>query len=378
MVQVRSAARAELAEVAGTSAVTAGKIVDELLEQGVLEPAESRRDGARPGRPGQGLRLNARVPRFVLIQMGVAHTRVAFAPLGAEAAGLGLAGQAKSGDESPWPIEIETPESAADWERAVGRAIASLDPRDAWGTLVSVPGLVDEEAGRVLYSPNLHWSEGMDFRRALRGSVDAPVELVHEIRALALGHHAAAPGETDFLLVDFGHGVGGAAVLHGGLYQGALPMAGEIGHTPVVDNPRPCGCGAKGCLETLLSRRGLFASMAEAAGDDGGRRGRYAWPAVQRHVAENGIEPWLRRSLQAAGANIAGAMNVLGLGRVVITGSLADLGTAVCGVLETEVRKAALWGRFGQLSIEFAPRRRMRGLISVGIDRLLVDAAAGE
>src|SRR5271154_1359131 len=47
MVQVPAAARGELAEVAGTSCVTAGKIVDELLEQGVLENAEIKSAAAR-------------------------------------------------------------------------------------------------------------------------------------------------------------------------------------------------------------------------------------------------------------------------------------------------------------------------------------------
>ena len=36
--------------------------------------------------------------------------------------------------------------------------------------------------------------------------------LVQEIRALALGHLTAEPGGEDFLLVDFGEGVGGATL----------------------------------------------------------------------------------------------------------------------------------------------------------------------
>src|ERR1700749_2459570 len=81
MVQVATAARGELAEGAGTSCVTAGKIVDELLEQGVLEAAEVKRQ-SRPGRPGQSLRLNTPSPRLGLVQLGVGYTRMTFAALG--------------------------------------------------------------------------------------------------------------------------------------------------------------------------------------------------------------------------------------------------------------------------------------------------------
>jgi predicted NBD/HSP70 family sugar kinase len=341
-----------------------GKIVDELLEQGVLEPVENKREAMRPGRPGQGLRLNTQQPRFVLVQMGVAHTRIAYTPLGIS-------------EDTPWSAEIETPVTAKEWEVAVRAAIEALKPADAWGTLMSIPGILDEDAAKVLYSPNLHWTEGVDFRSMLHGIVNAPVQMVHEIRSLALGHLSTSPGETDFLLVDFGHGVGGAAVVHGNLYQSTLPMAGELGHAPVLGNERQCGCGAKGCLETLMSRRGLFLSVHEHLGKKV-QLGRYAWTAVQKHIGQFGLEAWLKRSLQAAGANIAGAMNVLGLGRVVITGTMSDLPEEACDFLAGEIRRAALWGKFGEVAIVFAPRRRMRGLISLGIERMLVDTPAGD
>jgi predicted NBD/HSP70 family sugar kinase len=376
MVQVAAAARGELAEVAGTSQVTVGKIVDELLEQGVLETAESKRAAVRPGRPGQNLRLNTRAPRFILLQLGVAHTRIAHAALGASM-------------DTPWPVEIETPVSAREWELAVQRAIAQLVPNpstgaragsakhrdnsDLWGILVSVPGIVDEPQGKVLFSPNLHWSEGVDFRHMLGNILSVPVELVQEIRALALGQLAASPSEKDFLLVDFGHGLGGAAVLHGGLYHGALPLVGELGHTPVLDNQRLCGCGSVGCVETLLSRRGLFASLQEHLPENK-RHARFSWNLVEDHIAAHGLEPWLKRSLQAGAANIAGAMNALGLGRVVITGSLTSFPEEVKSFLASEIKKGAMWAKFGDVAIDFAPRRRMRGMISVGIERLVVGA----
>ncbi len=80
---------------------------------------------------------------------------------------------------------------------------------------MSTPGIVDEKTGRILFSPNLHWSEGADMPELIRRVWPVPVLLVQEERALALGHHAAAPGHEDFLLVDFGEGVGGAVVVAG-------------------------------------------------------------------------------------------------------------------------------------------------------------------
>ena len=99
--------------VAGTSCVTAGKIVDELLDQGVLEPAESKRE-SRPGRPGQALRLNTRAPRLVLVQLGVGNTRMAFAALGTSV-------------DTPWSVEFETPGSAEEWEKGIAAGVGETD-----------------------------------------------------------------------------------------------------------------------------------------------------------------------------------------------------------------------------------------------------------
>jgi len=46
----------------------------------------------------------------------------------------------------------------------------------------------------------------------------------------------------------------------------------------------------------------------------------------------------------------------------------------VIGHLADVVRNGALWGRFGDLTCEGAPRRRIAGLVAAGIDRLLVPA----
>jgi glucokinase len=217
----------------------------------------------------------------------------------------------------------------------------------------------------VLFSPNLHWTESANLTQILQSIWDAPVILMQEERALALGHQAVHPGSDGFLLVDFGEGVGGTIVIDGKLYTNPLPLSGELGHTPVHGNKRPCGCGAVGCLETLISTRGLLQSFEENSGGN-------TWPALTEQISENGLPPWLIESLDAAATIIAGALNVLGLRRLIVTGSLVELPPVVIRHLADAISRGALWGRFGDIHVEGAPRRRMAGLVSVGIDRLVM------
>jgi glucokinase len=201
---------------------------------------------------------------------------------------------------------------------------------------------------------------------------NVPVLLVQEERALALGHHLANPDCEDFLLVDFGEGVGGAIIVEGKPLSHALPISGEIGHTPVPGNVRACGCGAVGCMETLVSSRGLLESFAAA------RPGaEISWPGLSDHIQQHGVRPWLAQAMDAAAAAIAGALNVLGLRRVVITGTLAELPPVVMQYLSHAVQNGAMWARFGRVECVSAPRRRTAGMVAVGIDRLVVPDGKG-
>ena len=95
-------------------------------------------------------------------------------------------------------------------------------------------------------------------------------------------------------------------------------------------------------------------------------------------MAANGIEPWLAKTLDAMAAGIAGGLNMVGLRRVVITGSVNELPEVVFNYLAEAIVKGTLWARFGELRVEKAPRRRKAGLVAAGIDRLIVPDDASD
>lgn len=363
--QLGTASRAELAKSLGLSQPTCGKIVQELLRSGVVE--ELRRNplagaaaaGARRrpklGRPGVLLRLDRSQPRFVGIQLDVTHTSVARLALGF------------TGPDA-WELRVPTGRSAAQWKRQIREAAQALPVRELWGVLVSVPGLLDPVQGRVVFSPNLHWTETVDLRSLLGEIWQVPVVLMQEEQALALGHYQVNPEQDNFLLVDFGEGVGGAVLVNGRLQANPLPVSGELGHTPVAGNRRRCGCGGVGCLETLVSLRGLLDSFQEAV--PGATR---SWQSLRRHVELHGLEPWLSATLDAAAVVIAGALNVIGLRHVVVTGLLAELPPVVVEHLAARIREGALWARFGEVQVQTAPRHRAAGLVAAGIEQLVLN-----
>ncbi len=368
--RVGTASRADLAKSLGLSQPTVGKIADELLDLGVFEEAEVRKAtagkgesgelptanglGSRLGRPARMLRLNRSEARFLGLQLGVETTRLTLLSPGA------------TGDEE-CAVEFDTRGDAKGWLQVLRKSARQIPQKSFWGILASVPGLVDERNGRILYSPNLHWTEKAAMVSLIQEVWSAPVVLIQEERALALGQYAVEPEEGNFLLVDFAEGVGGAIMIGGRLYSHPLPISGELGHTPVVGNDRRCGCGAIGCLETLTSNRGLLESFAAAS-----PKSPRTWKAFSESIAAGGISPWLARTLDAAAAVLAGALNVLGVRTVVITGTMAELPDVVFSRLSDNIVKGVLWGRFGEIRVVTAPRRRNIGLVAAGLERLIV------
>jgi glucokinase len=269
--------------------------------------------------------------------------------------------------DDQWSARFATPDTAEEWLAELKAISTEFKGQQFWGVLVSVPGIVDERIGRILFSPNIQWTASADLQQLVRTIWDLPVLLVQEERALALGHHVAVPEDEDFLLVDFGEGVGGAVVVGGRVYSSPLALSGELGHTPVRGNWRTCGCGAVGCVETLVSTHGLLQSYGMAAPKEP-----QTWTGFVRHIAEHGVAGWLAEGLEASAVVIAGALNVLGLGRVILTGSLLELGSEVSEYLARTVNRGSMWARFGKVECVTAPRRRTAGLVAVGIDRLVI------
>ena len=362
------ASRAELAKALGMSQPTAGKIVDELLASEILEEIElPAANGETPGRgrPGRQLRLNQSKSSMLAIQLGLQETTVA---------SLSLGGSGEDKWHHAFSLDPHEASPARAWEKQLKLAARKIDATHLRGVLLSVPGIVDESKNRILFSPNLHWTETVDMAAIVRRVWNAPVFLIQEERALALGHHQINPGCDDFLLVDFGEGVGGAVIMDGKPLANPLPISGEIGHTPVLGNQRRCGCGAVGCVETLVSLRGLMKSFSEAQ-----QVRKPTWAGLQACITRNGIPAWLAQSLDAAAMAIVGPLNVIGLRRVVITGSLAELPATVISHLAQAVQNGSMWAKFGTVECVAAPRHRTAGLVAVGIDRLIVpDTKSGE
>jgi len=156
------------------------------------------------------------------------------------------------------------------------------------------PGVIDQQSGIVLFSPNLPWRD-YDIRTPLQKKFHVPFYIGNDVNLGVLGEYkyGAAKGYHNIVGFFVGTGMGGGLILNGKLFTGNAFKAGEYGHM-VLDPEGPlCNCGQRGCLEAFSSKKGMSAYISQQIS-----RGR---KSMMEGKLENGVfkSKVLKKALEA-------------------------------------------------------------------------------
>jgi glucokinase len=134
-------------------------------------------------------------------------------------------------------------------------------PKGLCGIGVGVPGFIRIREGFITNSNNLPYLENFPVRDEIERRLGTRVILENDANAAALGEKWMGAGRdvNDLVLLTLGTGIGGGIISGGRVLRGYVGMAGELGHTTVVPNGNPCGCGNRGCLEKHASATAITA-----------------------------------------------------------------------------------------------------------------------
>lgn len=143
-------------------------------------------------------------------------------------------------------------------------AAAGRTTEQVLGAGVGIPGPFDPATGRIGSGAILPEWIGLDIAPRLRAALDVPVLVNNDANLGALAHQGwgGQPLGDDFVFVKIGTGIGTGLVIDGHLHAGHSGLAGEIGHTIVVEQGLVCRCGNRGCLETVASTASMLRALA--------------------------------------------------------------------------------------------------------------------
>jgi len=162
-------------------------------------------------------------------------------------------------------------------------AEVGADLRRCAGIGIAMAGLVDNEARTMVLASNLGWRD-FHLGDEIAELTGVPTVVDKDTNMAALGELAAGAGRglNSFIYAALGTGVGGAVICDGKLLRGIGNRAGEFGHV-IAGGDELCGCGLRGCLETVAGG----ASISRRAGEAVKRGVKSRIPALVDGVAND-------------------------------------------------------------------------------------------
>jgi predicted NBD/HSP70 family sugar kinase len=236
--------RADLARRLGMQRSAVGRIVNDLIAEGLVREGASGPAGR--GRKPTLLHLDSAGRCAVAVDVRVTRTSLVITD---------LVGQALSPVRS-FPTDAEPQPFVAHLAQEVHALLAERpECGRCVGVGVAFPGMLDRSGSTVVRAPALGWDD-VPLREPLARALGLPVEMENAAKACALplvrtARGDAPPGDRVFVSVSDGVGVG--LVVGGEILRGRHNVAGEFGHVPLsIDGPL-CACGAMGCWEAYVS-----------------------------------------------------------------------------------------------------------------------------
>ncbi len=137
-----------------------------------------------------------------------------------------------------------------------------LDEVEGYG--FGIPGPIVDNVATIC--ANLGWNDYNvkdEFNKYI--SCDN-IQVANDANVAAAGEYWALGNSVkNLVMITFGTGVGGGIIIDGKLVEGTNGAAGEFGHIVVkFEDANQCGCGNKGCLETVASATGIVVETEKA------------------------------------------------------------------------------------------------------------------
>lgn len=312
--------RIELARLAKAAPSHVGAVTREAINAGLL--IERGFAPSTGGRRGLSLSVNPGLAHLMGIDMGRSNTSIVVTD---------FAGSVLAHDWFPTAPSRGRDEMLEALHGEVQARITRFPSIAAIG--IAHSGVVDSRAGKVLLWPMVEGWKDTPLRQIFEDKYGLAVSVEDRVRAMAIAEQRAGhwAGLHNFVLVYVGTGIMSAIFIDGHLHGGRDGLAGELGHTTVIENGEPCSCGNRGCLERYSSAAAIMARVRkeiERGVDSSLSPSSNAHPeeisveaivsAAQAH--DRLAERFLSEAGTYLGTALASVVNLLNPERIILTG----------------------------------------------------------
>lgn len=224
---------------------------------------------------------------------------------------------------------------------------------------VASTGIISGGRLTALNPANLGGLADFPLQDCVQSIADLPCVLLNDGQAAAWAEYQAVSGDCDnMMFVTVSTGVGGGIILNKKLLVGHHGLAGHIGHTLADPHGLLCGCGRRGCVESVASGTAIG---AETLG--------WKQPVAAANVFEMAqlghvpAENIINRSATAIAQMLADMKMALDLEVVILGGSV---GLAV-GYLERVIGAQKTLPEIYRVPVQAAHHRQDSGLLGAAL-----------
>jgi len=225
---------------------------------------------------------------------------------------------------------------------AIRKLMAAHSDRSFDGIGICLPGRADPLLEEAIFAPNLKWPIA-SIKSRIQKATELRVEMDNVANACALSEvwFGDSDGLHDLVVVNVSEGIGTGIFANGRLLRGANGMAGEFGHVQMDAEGPECGCGSRGCWETIASNRAGLRYYQEYRGT--------AVPSfaalLKMAQADDacGVKA-LEKMALALGRGLRMIASALAPSEIIIVGDITNAWHRFGPLIEMELRKNALSG----------------------------------
>lgn len=209
------------------------------------------------------------------------------------------------------------------------------------GIGIGSPGSIDRDEGVVRFAPNFPEWKNFELSKAIGTIVNLPVFVENDANSFALGewYFGHATGLTDFVCITLGTGIGGGVVSHGILITGKDGIGTELGHVIIEPDGPLCGCGNRGCAESIASASSVARTARElikrfpeslvlkTAGGIENIQSKHVFAAAQQgdYMAQMIVE----KAVDVLARLIGGCIHIFNPEKIIIGGGMSKAGDAL-------------------------------------------------
>ena len=321
--------RADLSRLTGLSRATLSAISADLIDIGLL--AESPHRPSKGGRPAIPLQFQPNHKHVIGVEMGSSHI---------SAVRTDLRGVIQQRFHRELDVQNLPEEAVATIHRFVDQ-LSTEAPCPLTGVGIGVPSPVEHHSTLRLSKHILPKWKNANLAEEISQRVQLPVMLDNDANLGALAEHwwGAGRGARDLVYIKASTGIGAGLIINGNIHRGAFGIAGEIGHTTVVDGGPLCRCGLHGCLESLIGTPALLRRARTELNDPSVglsnliKRSEEGCPISQEIIRDTG------RLLGEALANLIKTVNP---GRIVLGGRISSAGDVLQDAMKATLHERML------------------------------------